>query len=153
MNRTLSIMMLLPVILPGCQSQPEIAPQPVELVQWSGETGGADTPRSEVIRTAEDWSSIWQRIGREPPRPLDPPGEMAVAIELGVKFTGGYSVEVAGTRVQAGALVVDYREIAPPPGALVTQSLTNPWVIAVMPASSLPVVFRGYRILGRHAGE
>jgi hypothetical protein len=41
--------------------------------------------------------------------------------------------------VQEGKLVVDYRESKPPPGAMVTDALTAPWVIAIVPRSDLPV--------------
>jgi hypothetical protein len=65
-----------------------------------------------------------------------------VAIQLGGRRTGGFSVEVLRTQVQEGKLIVEYRETAPEPGMMVTQELTEPWIVAIIPRSDLPVVFR-----------
>jgi hypothetical protein len=68
---------------------------------------------------------------------------MAVAVSLGQKRTGGYTVTITGTRVQEGKLVVDYHETKPPPDAIVTHALTAPWAIAIVPRSDLPITSRG----------
>lgn len=50
------------------------------------------------------------------------------------------NVKVQNTR--RGAVRIDYRATTPEPGIMVTQALTHPWVVAVMPRSDLPVVGR-----------
>ena len=96
-------------------------------------------PGVRELRTTDQWQSFWQQVGREPPRVLDPSAEMAAAIFLGEKNTGGYAADVIGARVREGRLVIDYRESSPAPGAMVTQALTSPWVVAIVPRSELPV--------------
>lgn len=113
-------------------------PAPV-FMQWSGQHGGGDAPGMRVLRTAGEWTAFWQQARREPPRALDAAREMAVAIGLGQKPTGGYEVEILGAREQDGALVVEYRESAPAPDMMVTQALTTPWSIALVARSTLPV--------------
>ena len=45
-------------------------------------------------------------------------------------------------RVEGERLVVEYAETAPGRGMIVTQVLTHPWAVAILPANSLPVVFK-----------
>ncbi len=64
---------------------------------------------------------------------------MAAVIFLGEKNTGGYGAEIIGARVREGRLVIDYREISPAPDAMVTQALTSPWAVVILPRSELPM--------------
>ena len=131
------------VLFVGCTSQPAPAPSAVvEIEQWSGQLGGSETPKTHVLRTAEEWNAFWQRVDRKPPRPLQAAEEMAVVVELGMKRTGGYTASILRTGIQDGKLVVDYREAGPEPGLMVIQAFTSPWVAAVLPRSDLPVVFQ-----------
>jgi hypothetical protein len=94
------------------------------------------------LRTPAEWTEFWRTVRREPPRALDPAREMAVVIHLGGKRTGGFTAEVVRTRVEDGTFVVQFRTTAPEPGMMVTQELTNPWATAIVPRSTLPVVFQ-----------
>ena len=55
--------------------------------------------------------------------------EIVVAIFLGEKPTGGFAVEIVRVGRQNGEFVVDYKEINPASGAMVTQALTQPFHI------------------------
>ncbi len=112
---------------------------PTLIAQWSGQHGGSSVPGVRELRTTDRWQAFWQQVGREPPRALDVGREMAVAIFVGEKNTGGYGAEIVGARVHEGRLVIDYREISPAPGAMVTQALTSPWAAVILSRSELPV--------------
>lgn len=143
MNRFSRAALLASFLLAGCHAEPATtATKAAEMPQWSGPYGGERSAATRVLRSAAEWSAFWQQVGREPPRTLDPKREMAVAIYLGEKRTGGFSVAIVGTRAQEGKLVVDYRASKPPPGAMVTDALTAPWAIAIVPRSDSPVVFQ-----------
>lgn len=130
---------LLPLTL-GCGAAVETETKaPALKAQWSGQHGGSSTPGVRELRTTDQWQAFWQQVGREPPRVLDPEREMAVAIFVGEKNTGGYGAEIVGARVHEGRLVIDYREISPAPDAMVTQALTAPWAVVILPRSELPV--------------
>ena len=59
------------------------------------------------------------------------------------KPTRGYGVAVkTAYATNDGRCVVEYVETAPEPGQVVTQALTTPWVVALVPCSKLPVVFK-----------
>jgi hypothetical protein len=126
----------------ACHSQSASA-QPgdrVEILQqWSGQNGGGAAPAVRALRTIEEWSVFWKQVEREAPVPPNFTRHMAVVISLGEKRTGGFSAQVIGARHQNGKLVIDYREISPPPGMMVTQALTAPWTAALIPRSDLPV--------------
>jgi hypothetical protein len=130
------------LIFVGCQSSSEGSdPQAVILSQWSGARGGSDDASTLVVRSAGEWTALWRRIGREEPRKLDPAKEMAVAVFLGEKRTGGFSVEIKSVREESGNLFVEYHERTPAPDMVVAQVLTSPWTVAVTSRSSSPVVF------------
>jgi len=140
MNHTaLFLLGLLPLVL-GCGAAVKSDEKAtVVIAQWSGQHGGSSTPGIRELRTTDQWQSFWQQVGREPPRVLDTSAEMAAAIFLGEKNTGGYGAEIIAARVREGRLVIDYRESSPAPDAMVTQALTSPWVVAIISRSELPV--------------
>lgn len=129
------------VWLAGCIAQPQSATAPVILAQWSGAQSGVDQPSSRVIRDTAEWQALWQQLKREAPQPLAP-NQMAVAVFLGQRRSGGYRVEVTRARAEAGASVLEYREQTPAPGMMTTQALTSPWAVVTLPASPHPVVVK-----------
>ena len=53
---------------------------------------------------------------------------MVVGVFLGERNSGGYSLEVLGLRASGDdSIVVEAREVAPPPDAMTTQALTAPY--------------------------
>jgi hypothetical protein len=104
--------------------------------------GGSADLETTVARNQQRWASLWHRINGEPPRALEVAAEMGVMVQLGERPTGGYQVRLLRSYAENGSCVIEFTEVAPAPDRYVTQALTQPWVIAVVPASELPVVFR-----------
>lgn len=121
--------------------------------QWHGDYGGSEQFAVRVLRTASEWEAFWRQVRRGQPRSLDVAREMAVAVSLGERRTGGYRVEIVGVQPQERKLVVTYREITPAPDMMVTQALTTPWAVAVVPRSDLPVEPRPLADAGRQSRE
>jgi hypothetical protein len=143
MNNVFLLSMVGFAVLTGCQLRSAPSEGPARVIeQWSGPRSGTSTGSARVLQTAQDWTACWETIGRPPPRLLDPSHEMAVALFLGERRTGGFSIQLVEARIAAESLVVTYREITPPAGAMVSQSLTSPWLVAVLERSDSPVVFR-----------
>ncbi|HTX66057.1 MAG TPA: protease complex subunit PrcB family protein [Opitutaceae bacterium] len=115
---------------------------PPALPQWHGQYGGSPTLTTEVLRTTEQWGAFWKQVDKDAPRPLDPLKEMAVVIFIGQKPTGGFVPSVLSAGVEKESFVVVYDEGAPGPDKFVTQALTTPWVVAIVPLSDRPVVFQ-----------
>ena len=68
---------------------------------------------------------------------------MALVVFLGQKPTGGYVVMIASVWQVGSQLVVHYRVSGPHSDQAVTQVMTSPYAIAIVPACHLTAVFRG----------
>jgi hypothetical protein len=150
MSRIVFLILCGIALLAGCRSQSApVAGDPTnqpemstEITQWSGQHGGRETPATQLVRTTPEWDAFWQNVREDRPRNLEVSREMAVAIHLGQKRTGGFTAEIVRLRSQEGKRVIEYRELAPEPGMMVTQELTTPWAIGIIPRSDEPVVFQ-----------
>jgi hypothetical protein len=93
-----------------------------------GSDSGVDEARQVIVRSAEEWTNLWRIHGlnREQPK-IDFGRDMIVGVFLGSRPTAGFDIEIAGTREDQGALVVQYRERRPPRGTLTAQVLTAPF--------------------------
>ncbi|MDP6474461.1 MAG: protease complex subunit PrcB family protein [Alphaproteobacteria bacterium] len=123
--------------------------QPLAAQESDGETlewSGAHSSRAEysvvVARGEEAWRELWAGLSKSPPVALDSDSQIAIAVFLGMRRTGGFAVEI--TAVEDGPVfyTVDVGEIKPAPGAMVTQALTAPYVIRILPHSDRPLMFR-----------
>jgi hypothetical protein len=97
-----------------------------------GDRSGIRGPLQTVIRNQDEWKALWRRHSstdtNPPPAPIiDFNREMVVGIFLGEKPTGGYEVEIVRAELSDSSLYFYYLEKSPPPGAMVTQALTQPF--------------------------
>jgi protease stability complex PrcB-like protein len=113
-----------------------------------GYRSGVREPLQVVIRNQDEWNAFWKRhfftSTNPPPAPIiDFNREMVVGIFLGEKRTGGYEVEIVRAERSDSALYFYYREKSPPPGAMVTQALTQPFhLVKLAKYENLQVIFR-----------
>jgi PrcB C-terminal len=119
-----------------------IAAIPVQPPQWRGQSGGSPDFTTQLLRTATAWDSFWKLVDRDPPYKFNEATEMAVVICAGERGTGGFAVRVLHAALDDTALVVVYEIGAPGPDKFVTQVITNPWVIAIVPRTDHKVVFQ-----------
>lgn len=133
------------------------ATQPVEFVvancdvmlapivdAFQGTQSVVATPLTAIVRDQITWNKLWIDTfgGDVAAPPVDFTRNMAIAVYAGQKPTGGYGVTIATVERLNDRLVVDYRLRSPLPGQVVTQALTAPYAIAIVPTSPLPVIFR-----------
>jgi hypothetical protein len=95
-----------------------------------------------IARTPDAWRRLWADLGRAPPTALDTTSQMAVAVFLGLRRTGGYGVEITSVGYEGTRLVVRYAERRPAAGSFVPQMLTTPYVVKVLARTDGDVVFR-----------
>ena len=109
---------------------------------WNGNYGGSDETSEMAIMTPGEWERLLAWIEEEPPVSLrfDDSKDMAVAIFLGTRLTGGYRIVLLSVKEEAGVYVVNYIESEP--GGLVTQALTTPYMITLLPKTDMKVTFR-----------
>lgn len=100
-----------------------------------------------VIKTQEQWLKLWNmhtstRIPHPPSPVIDFTKNMVLAVFIGQKPTGGFSVEIIRVEKKEDTIVVFFRETKPSPDAEVTAVLTQPYHIIKIKKTDLPVVFK-----------
>lgn len=111
---------------------------------WSGDYGSGN----EGTRTVEDeaaWKALWRTLSSGPPPAVDFAKERLVAVFLGPRPAGGYSVEFVDILTTSTRLVVRYREQIPPPGQAPREGATAPYAIKAVPRTDAPVRFEKVR--------
>jgi hypothetical protein len=108
-----------------------------------GDQSFIESERQVVARTAAEWSAVWQQHNPDQPvPPVDFAKEMVVGVFLGSRNTAGFSVEVVSATPEQGALVVRYRQVSPPPGAITAQVITMPFHLVAVPKTAGEVKFQ-----------
>jgi len=110
-----------------------MAPQPMTSIA-RGAQSAVETPRQLVVRSEAEWKTLWQEHAPDRPAPaVDFTRDMVIGVFLGTRTTGGYGVEITGTRQDRGSLIVEYRETRPGRGAITAQVITTPFHLVAIP--------------------
>lgn len=88
---------------------------------------------------AAGWSALWEQVGHTPPVGGLPSGKMAVAVTIGRKSTGGYSVSVHDTQEFPDHISIRYQVHSPSITAMVSQVITTPYIVVLVNTSAKPV--------------
>jgi len=67
--------------------------------------------------------------------------KMVLAVVMGERTSGGYSIDIKEILVKGGALTVVVKSRSPAPGEIVTLALTNPYDIVSIDRTELPIGF------------
>jgi hypothetical protein len=136
-------------LLPMDQEKTKKVETPLSIATVAkGHRSGIRKPLQTVIRNQDEWNVFWKRHSSTDTNPAPVPiinfdREMVVGIFLGEKSTGGYEVEIVRAERSDSALYFYYRQDNPPPGAMVTQSLTQPFhLVKVAKYQNLQIIFR-----------
>lgn len=100
----------------------------------------------EVLRNAADWKKLWDKhssnVFPQPALPkVDFSKEMVVAVSLGARSSGGYSVSITSIVDDGTNIVVTYKEAKPDPNGPSTAAITHPFVFVKVPLTTKPVKF------------
>lgn len=117
-----------------------------EVVATGQQAIGVRNASYQLLRNREEFSRAWAQAHASlltPPAPpvVDPTRETLVAVFMGERPSGGYSVSVRSVAIEQGDLVVELNFGAPAPGAMTTMALTSPWLILRVPRSDVPAVW------------
>jgi hypothetical protein len=113
-----------------------------------GSRSGVREPRQVVLRNQAEWKILWgQHVSVDanpaPPPAIDFAKELVAAVFLGEKPTGGYDTAISRAQRSDDTVVIYYRERIPAPGAIVTQSLTQPFhIVRIHSDVNSMVIFR-----------
>ncbi len=99
-----------------------------------GSRSGVRDRRQVILRSQAEWNALWAQHVSVDMNPAPPPTinfatDLVVAVFLGEQPTGGSDVVISRAQRSDGTVIIYFRERAPAPGAIVTQSLTQPFHI------------------------
>lgn len=120
---------------------PDVPQTTGQIQQWRGQHGD-EKAHTEVFNTQEAWAKLWKHLGFAPREPLNEKTQMAVCIYIGERSTAGFRPYIISAVERDGKMVVSYSTGAPAPQQMVAEEITHPWVAAIIPKSTLPIVFK-----------
>lgn|SRR3989338_3702850 len=120
--------------------------QPFETIARSARSGHNDR-KNYVIKEASEWRSLWDIVyAGTTPKPVLPGinfnNEIIIAVFQGMRFTGGYSIEIMNVIEKNNSLEILVKETSPSPGSFVTQAFTQPFHIVKTKRVDKEIVFR-----------
>ena len=136
---TLATLFAVFLLLAGCGGVTAANAQ--EETEWRGSRGGKEAFSVVVARTPEAWRALWEGIGQPPPVEFDATRNIAAALFLGQRRTGGYGIAIESVGRRGAFMVVRFQEIRPAPDAMVTMALTSPYLVRLIPKTELAIAF------------
>jgi hypothetical protein len=111
-----------------------------------GQHCGIHTNKDVVIRDQAEWTALWseyesERFPKTAPPPVDFIKDMVVAVFLGGRRTGGFSVKIAGISAAESGLKVQVEETIPGRGCMVPMMITYPYYMVRLSRHDGTVVF------------
>jgi hypothetical protein len=95
-----------------------------------GELSGVAEARQVIVRDRMAWEALWKaHAPAQAPPVVDFSTRDVAAVFLGTRPTGGYSVDIVGTRLDGQTLVVEYVERRPGSSDILAQVITTPFHI------------------------
>ena len=108
-----------------------------------GTTSYIDSSRQVVVRSANDWTTLWNSHNPQQPAPAVDFGQhVVVGVFLGSRPTAGFGVTITAVKTKSGRAVVEYAERRPGPGSLVAQVITSPFHLVSIPSDLRLIEFR-----------
>ena len=119
---------------------PPSPPPPAQ--EWHGTDTSVTHGGNVIVRTDEAWTHFWSEHHPHEPAPdVDFTQNMVVGVFVGSRPAEGFDVFISNIRTEQGSLIVNFREIAPPPGTFAVNVSVHPYALKVIPRSKLPVKF------------
>ena len=109
-----------------------------------GDQSNVDDAKQVLVRSEAEWTKVWNQHAPDQPKPaVDFSKEMVVAVFMGSRPSAGFSTTITSAMAAKGALLVHYKETAPPAGAVTAQILTFPFhIVAIAKAPVTDVKFQ-----------
>lgn len=116
---------------------------PKLILEWRGTHSGLKKFKTYVIRTEDEWRSLWEKHASGATAPaVDFSQAMVVGIITGTTHTHGQGLEIMGTRTTSEAFVIYYRDAVDVFRNTPSASAYTPYHFKVIPKTSLPVEFQ-----------
>lgn len=112
----------------------------VSPASWQGASCGVSKAAAFKVESAGDWEKLWKEAFQREAPAVDFGKRFAVAVFLGLRQTGGYSVEFLEPQSRGESAVLRYRTRAPGPSSFVIQAFTTPYAIRLFNKTAAPVL-------------
>ena len=122
-------------------------PREIEIKRRIAEPfSGVKEPGTLVVDSQKNLEVMWERITvLVVPRPdtpkIDFDTEIALAVFMGERQTGGYEIAIDKVVEHENEVIVTYSETSPRPGMTAPQVITRPFQIAVIPKTDKEIKF------------
>ena len=119
-----------------------------EILQIDKGEGGGNLSMERgnyIINSSEEWNRIFGNSGIDPE--IDFNEKTVVAVVMGQKSSGGYSVSLKQLEVKEDKIEFMVEEISPGENCFVTQSLTNPYQIIAIDKTEKSISFIGSTVI------
>ncbi len=125
--------------LSGCNAAPEgLAWNTLDQGNDSAYSGGGAGPWYVFLHDNPSWTAFWAKHrGNHVPVPeamqVDFAKDVAIAVVLGTRGNGGYSIEVKQLEFTIGNYHVEATETQPGSNCFTSKAITNPYHIIILP--------------------
>ncbi len=110
---------------------------------YSGDNGISTVEQAGLITDSKTLQETWKFLRPEEPAPkLDFDNQAVVFMQAGEEPTGGYSVNMTSLDQGGDQWVVHWKVEGPADDSTVTESVTRPWTLQVIPKPDKPVEFQ-----------
>jgi hypothetical protein len=115
------------------------APEPLE---WKGNDTSITHSGQIVIRNDHQWVQFWaEHHPHEPAPDVDFTKNSVIGVFLGSRPADAFAAMITSIRTLPESVVVEYRELVPPPGTVAIDVTVYPYHLKVIPKTTLPVKF------------
>ncbi|MFP9098512.1 protease complex subunit PrcB family protein [Flavobacterium sp. RHBU_24] len=104
------------------------------------EHGGKETAGFEKVTDASSFKQLCTALNIENIPEADFSKSDVVAVYMGQRNTGGYSITIESMRVDGDTTYLKKKETKPEPGGMVSMALTAPYVIVAIPKTGKVVI-------------
>jgi hypothetical protein len=140
-------MILLLATLALLQSDPQPKGESVSFTTIDkGTLSAFQEPQERLITAMDEWIPLWARrqanlTTKKPHPPIDFDRDVVLVTTLGMKSTGGYTIEITRIVKTKDDIQVFVKRTSPPEGAKPNAAMISPFVLARMKKPDRPVTF------------
>lgn len=132
--KKLAILSLIVILAVGCNSKKAAFEGDAEFTILAERGyGGRSTPSHELVKDQAELEALYRSMRIEEIPAVDFSKNNVVAVFMGQKPTGGYSITIDKVEIKGNTAMILVKNTVPEPGAILTMAITNPYCIAAIP--------------------
>ncbi|WP_297333048.1 protease complex subunit PrcB family protein [Flavobacterium sp.] len=138
--KQLTLICLLAISLFGCNSKKAATNGEEFTILAQSGYGGRHTESHELVKNEQQFLALCKELNIETIPQVDFTKNNVVAVFMGQKRSGGYSITVEKVVIDGNTAQVLVKNTLPEQGAMVTMALTAPYCVAAIPKTDKVIV-------------